>query len=184
MESSPPDDNSLAAGAARGDLASFRAIVERYQTPIFRMTYQFVNDYHLAQDLAQEVFVRAFRSLAKFDPERGSFSTWLYTIARNASCSALRKIKPFEGSDSLPEVEDEATPSSHATRLDEFLRLDAALSELEEPFKSAFILAEIEELPLAQVAEIDGVPVGTVKSRVSRAKERLRRILSETTDPS
>lgn len=184
MESSPPDDNSLAARAARGDLASFRAIVDRYQTPIFRMTYQFVNDYHLAQDLAQEVFVRAFRNLGKFDPQRGNFSTWLYTIARNTSCTALRKIKPFENSASMPEVADETTPKSHATRHDEFLRLDTALANLEEPFKSAFILAEIEELPLAEVAEIEGVPVGTIKSRVSRAKERLRRILSQTTDPS
>ncbi|MEM0968245.1 MAG: sigma-70 family RNA polymerase sigma factor [Verrucomicrobiota bacterium] len=184
METSPPDDNSLAARAARGDLASFQVIVERYQTSIFRMTFQFVKDYHLAQDLAQEVFVRAFRNLAKFDPERGNFSTWLYTIARNASCSALRKVKPFHRSHSLPEAEDEVTPSSHATRHDEFLRLDAALAELEEPFKSAFILAEIEELPLAQVAEIEAVPVGTIKSRVSRAKERLRRILSETNELS
>ncbi len=177
-----PDDESLVARATAGDVAAFESLIRRYEKPVFRMIWQMTTHRQTTEDLAQETFVKAFRSLDRFDSGRGSFSTWLYTIARNLCRNAHRKVVQFPVLKLRDEeFSDEGTPGENAERREDFQRLDEALNQLEEPFRTSFILAVVEEFPLAEVAAIEGVAVGTVKSRVSRAKEHLRTFLKSST---
>lgn len=176
MESESLNDNTLALQAANDDLSAFQTLVERYQRPVYRMTHQLTNHHHTAEDLAQEAFVRAFRNIDRFDPKRGPFSTWLYTITRNLCRNAWRDSRLQLHGDEA-ELTDDNTPAISAQRREDSAQLDEALSNLDEPFRTAFILTEIEELPLAEAAKIEGVALGTIKSRVSRAKQRLREAL-------
>ena len=160
--------------------AEFEPLVARHQKIVFRVIYHFLNDHHQAQDVSQECFVRAFQKLAMFDPKKGTFKTWLLTIARNLARNAIRKnvATPFRREESLSEFSVEISPVSQLQRKETVQELDRALDELAEPFRTAFILAEIEELPLAEVAAIEEVAVGTIKSRLSRARQHLRTALT------
>ena len=171
-------DEELARRAV-SDAAVFEQLVERHQQLVFRVVFQFLNDHHHAQDVSQDCFVRAFHKLKMFDSDKGKFRTWLLTIARNLARNAIRKnaITPFNTGDTSPEIAVNASPVSQLQRRETFHELDQALAELAEPFRSTFILAEIEELPVAEVAAIEGVAAGTVKSRLSRAREQLRATL-------
>lgn len=181
MESQLPDDESLAARAEAGESEAFEDLIGRYEKPVFRMIYQFTNDRHQAEDLSQETFVKAYRSLEKFDPEKGRFSTWLFTIARNLCRNAWRS----RSSDPVDCRREEdfivvRNPEDEASAREVFNELNLALERLPEVFRSAFILGVIEQLPLAEVAEIEGVAEGTIKSRISRAREQLRTVFENT----
>ncbi len=88
------DENTIIKNVINGDAASFRLLVERYQKPVIRMIGSIVNDRHICQDIAQDVFFAAYRKLKTFDNGRGSFPTWLFTIARNKSLNAIKKKRP------------------------------------------------------------------------------------------
>ena len=167
--------------------AVFEQLVARYQQLVFRVIYQFIQDHHQAEDLSQDCFIRAFQKLEMFDSGKGTFKTWLLTIARNLARNAIRKkVATSPGNDqALPELAVTVSPLSQAQRREAVHELDRALDELAEPFRTAFILAEIEELPLAEVAAIENVALGTIKSRLSRAREQLRVTLTSqsTTKP-
>ncbi len=178
MSSVPPSDQQLIDRVRNGQTEAFAQLILRYQNQVFRIHFQFTQDHQIAEDLTQECFVRAYRKLDSFDASKGALSTWLFTIARNLARNALSK-RSHEGSSlgSVAEPSHEDSPQKLTSRRETAQRLDLALAALPEPFQSAFILAELEELPIRQVAEIEGVPVGTIKSRVSRAKAKLREAL-------
>ncbi len=181
VESESPTDSQLIEQVRGGDLNAFSQLIVRYQDRVFRIQFQFLQDYQLAEDLTQETFVRVHANLTRYDATKGAFSTWLYTIARNLARNALAKRAREKGTETLVEVAtpEGESPRGMASRKDVIAQLDAALQGLPELYQTAFILAEIEELPLSQVAEIEGVPLGTIKSRVSRAKEKLREALQK-----
>src|SRR5207244_2760826 len=121
--------------------------------------------------------VAAWTHLATYDPARGAFFTWLVRIARNRALNVLAKRTP----EAMAEVPDRAAPvpaDDGLTREQAHRRLDAALAALPAEQRAAFALSEIHGLPLADVAEIEDVPLGTVKSRIARAREKLREALS------
>ena len=161
-----------------GDIESFRLIVERYERPIARMIRNIINNRDSCEDIAQDVFFTAYRKLASFDPARGNFSTWLFTIARNKSINALRKKRPLSMSE-LPQNSDTHNPSDELAEREFFDELDAGLEALPSAQKRAFVLAEFEELSYEDIAQIEGVRIGTVKSRINRAKKELAKALKE-----
>jgi len=140
------------------------------------MIRNLINDQHACEDIAQDVFFIAYKKLGSFDPARSSFSTWLFTIARNKSVNEIKKKKtlPVEN---LPENENSPCPGNVLVQEEFFIQLDQALEKLPSKQRRAFILAEFESLPYEQIAQIEGVKIGTIKSRINRAKKKLRVIL-------
>jgi len=161
-----------------GDVDSFRSLVERYQRPVLRMIRHIINDRHACEDVGQEVFLTAYKKLASFDPARSSFSTWLFTIARNMSLNALKKKRMATPGD-LPDQADPRRPWEDLAEREFFDEMDRRLQALPPGQRMAFILAEFEDLPYDQIAQIEGVSTGTVKSRISRAKRTLRSALAD-----
>ena len=140
------------------------------------MIANLINDRHICEDVAQEVFLAAYRKLPSFDPARGSFSTWLFTIARNKSINTMKKRR-IPSVSNPPENPDFSEPVDFLIRDELFVKLDHALQSLNPGHRRALILAEFENLPYEQIAQIEGVRIGTIKSRINRAKNRLKSAL-------
>jgi RNA polymerase sigma-70 factor (ECF subfamily) len=170
------EDACIIRAVLEGDTESFRLLVQRYQKPVIRMIANLINDRHICEDIAQEVFLAAYKKLPSFDPTRSSFSTWLFTIARNKSINAIKKRKILSVSNP-PENPDFSEPGDSLIRDELFFKLDQALKSLSPGHRRALVLAEFENLPYEQIAQIEGVRVGTIKSRINRAKHRLRSAL-------
>jgi RNA polymerase sigma-70 factor (ECF subfamily) len=176
------DDLAVIRRILDGDVDSFRVLVERYQGPLRCFIRNLVSDTHEGEDLAQDVFLAAFRNLASYDPRRAGFGTWLLTIARNRCLNALARRRPVL-LDELPDRVEVRPPDVELNEAEWFRLLDRALDALPFEQKAAFILAEIQGLSLAEIATIEGVKPGTVKSRLSRARDRLRSYFRRTAEP-
>ena len=154
----------------------------RYQRPLLTLIRNLTPPDTDHEGVAQEVFLAAFRSLASFDPKRSAFSTWLFTIARNRCRNELARRRPVVGAE-LPDVVDLRSPERAASEAELFRQLDAALGALPFEQRSAFVLAHLQGLSYEEVARIEGVGVGTVKSRIARAREKLRCLLRHAAEP-
>lgn len=161
-----------------GKTDSFRWIIERYQRPILRMISNFVSDRHAAEDIAQDVFMTVYQRLSTFDPMRCRFSTWLFTIARNKSINYLRKKRPTVLMDSQ-EIPSSVNPGDSIDKEEFHQQMDEALNQLPPRQKRAFMLAEFENLPYDQIAQVECVSIGTVRSRIHRAKKKLQKALKQ-----
>lgn len=160
----------------KGQRESYRLLVERYERPVIRMIRNIINNEELCEDIAQDVFFTAYKKLVSFDPARSNFSTWLFTIARNKSINALKKKKVPSMSE-LPEGTEHRNPADNLVHRELFAQLDRELLALPPKQKLALILAEFENLPYEQIAQIEGARIGTIKSRINRAKSKLRSAL-------
>ena len=169
------EDRKLVAQVLAGQSDEFRVLVERHQQSIFRFAFGMLGPREEAQDITQETFLAAFVNLSRFDSAPASFSTWLFTIARNRCINLLKRRRNSEDHD-LELVADVAMADPV---LGEELsqQLDRALASLPVDQRSTFVLAEIEDLPYAEIAQIEQTTLGTVKSRIHRAKTRLRSLL-------
>ena len=160
-----------------GQVEQFRVLVERYQGPVIGLIAHLVRDRHAGADIAQEVFLAAYRGLASFDPARSSFATWLFTIARNRAINANRKHRPGRlapgpgPADPRPARDGLAVREFHDS-------LDRSLASLPAEQRTAFVMSEFHELSYETIARIEGVRVGTIRSRISRARGRLRSMLA------
>ena len=159
----------------RGDVDSFRLLVERYQGPVIRMIRNITGDSHICEDIAQDVFFTVYKKLGSFDPDRSSLSTWLFTIARNASINAMKKKSALTVG-ALPEPATHNNPSDNLANQELFAELDRVLQMLPGRQKRVFVLAELEQLSYREIAQIEGIRIGTVKSRINRAKKKLRSV--------
>ena len=154
-----------------GEINAFEHLVLHYQDRLLRMIATLLNDERrLAEDLAQTVLVEAFRRLKDFDPDRSKFSTWLFMIARSRSINALKKKRPAL----LAEIPEREAPAPDPTHRESLRTLDHALHQLPEKQKRAFILVALEDLSYAEAAQIETTTIGTIKSRVSRARDFLK----------
>jgi RNA polymerase sigma factor (sigma-70 family) len=167
--SESPSDEALLAGLAAGQTAAAATFVRRYQARVYGLAITIVRDPGLAEDVAQETFVRAWRSAGTYDPRRGRVAAWLLTIARNAAIDAMRVRRP-EPLD--PEIvagmlhEDEGAPPPDELR--------AALAELPEPQRRALFLAAYAGRTAREIGAIEHAPEGTIKTRIRAAMLKLR----------
>lgn len=175
-------DEALLAGLASGDADAAVAFVRRYQRRVFGLALTLLGDRDLADDVAQEALVRAWRHAPTFDARRGSVATWLLTITRNLAIDALRAARSIPVADevllaSLPPVADVAAEASIAA--DEARRLARALASMPDEQRRALLLARLMGCTASELATIEGIPLGTAKTRVRTALIRLRAELEE-----
>lgn len=167
--------------ARRGDPRAFEALIRPHVAAVRRFTCGFTRRREDADDLAQETLLKAFRSLHTFEG-RSALSTWLFTIARSV-CSDFHRSRAYKEQRAEVEMAVELTDLRHPGVLkDEKERAEVlwrALRRLEPEFRVPLVLFEIEGMAYEDIARVEGVPVGTVRSRLSRARARLRGILSE-----
>ena len=172
------EETGIIRAVLEGDTESFRLLVQRYQKPVIRMIANLINDRHICEDIAQEVFLAAYKKLPSFDPTCSSFSTWLFTIARNKSINAMKKRR-IPSVSIPPENPDFSEPGDSLIQDELSVKLDQALTSLNPKHRRALVMAEFENLPYEQIAQIEGVRIGTVKSRINRAKRKLKSALGD-----
>lgn len=172
------EDAHLVRQVLGGNRAAFRMIVLRYERPLFRFLGLLAFEAATAEDLAQQTFLRAYQALGSFDPQRASFSTWLFTIAKRLAANehqrAHRRLEVREAGDAADQRTAAPTAPDALVAAERGARVRSALAALPEPLRSTFFLSQIEELTLEEVADVEGCPVGTVKSRIHRARAQLR----------
>ncbi|MFY9885977.1 MAG: sigma-70 family RNA polymerase sigma factor [Candidatus Cybelea sp.] len=162
----------------RGDSEAFATLVERYDRAVYHLAYRTLHDVEEARDATQEAFFKAFRSLRTFKPG-AKFSTWIFAIAYHACCDRLSRRKHFTG-DELPDRADPSpTPEHQVIALDEASRLRAAIDALPEKYRTVVTLFHLQGRQYEEIASVLGLPLGTVKTHLFRAKEQLRRLLGE-----
>lgn len=168
------EDGVLVRQAAAGDRAAFAELVRRHQGKIRGLLLRLCGDRSMADDLAQEVFLRAYRALCGFEG-RASFATWLYRISYNAYLNHSTRVKKFAA---LPQGYDAATvapdDAHSAPRADLRRDLEGAVAELPERYRGVVVLYYLQDLSYPEIAEILELPLGTVKTHLHRAKRLLR----------
>lgn len=187
-------DAALVSLAQRGDTAAFDALVGRYQDRIYNLCYRICGNDADAQDLTQAAFLKAFEALPKFQA-RCAFYTWLFRIATNIAISHLRKCTRFAARSLDPAGDDRACADPPADRRhsdphwqmeqrEQVRIVETALAQLPAEFRIAVILKDVEQMDYATIAEVLGVPIGTVRSRIFRGRSMLRAALAERLEGS
>jgi len=167
-------DSTLVDAARAGSSDAFTVLVDRYRAPLVRLAYRLTRDADEAKDIAQDAFLRAYNRLDDFQSDR-PFARWLFVIARNASLDTIRRRRraaSFAGNDDL--VPDDPGPEELALRNDEASRVHAALGTLPTKYRDVLDLYYLRGLRYREIAVELEIPIGTVKTYISRAKRRLR----------
>ena len=171
----------LVAHALAGSQPAFEQIVRRYQRPVISLIARIIGDRAAAEDLAQETFVKAHRSLAAFDATR-RLSSWLFRIAHNTALDALRRSRPAVVSLDDPaggSIDPSAPPAADPVERQALGRaLESALAQLRPDFRAAVLLRYQEGLPFDQIGDVLGIPEVTARSHVHRARKELARHLA------
>ena len=173
--------------AARdGDPLAFEQLIHRYEKRVFALTRRMCKNPADAEEAAQEAFLAAWQGL-KFFRGESSFSTWLYRLAVNASIDLLRREKRHRGAASLedeetPDIPDRSltTPQDEAERRELQEQIRAGLQELSEEHRQVLVLREMDQLSYQEISDILDLDVGTVKSRIARARDKLRKYLLQS----
>lgn len=171
----------------KGDQAAFEDVVSIFQHRIYQHCYRMIGSEHEAEELAQEAFIRAYVNIHTFDHER-KFSTWLYRIATNVTIDRLRKRKPVYSLDAdLPRADgltmyatlpnEGRLPDDEVEGLELQEYIYKEISSLSPIYRTIIILRYLEEFSLKEISEILDIPLGTVKTRIHRGREALRKKL-------
>jgi RNA polymerase sigma factor (sigma-70 family) len=177
-------DPAMVRGCRAGDPGSFRRFVLEHQDLVFAFLCRLVGPGPLAEDLAQEVFLRAYRAFPNYDPSRGAkLSTWLLTIARNAALDALKRRRSEGPLDPETLMDGDADPEAARSNRELGAAIARAASTLGHEQREAFILADCHGLSMEEISGVVGAPVNTVKARLFRARERLRELLASWGEP-
>jgi RNA polymerase sigma-70 factor (ECF subfamily) len=181
-------DDELIARCRNGDMSAFDLIVQRYKVPLVNFAYRFVDDQETAEDLAQETFIRIYKNVKRYRRDMAGFRTWMYRIAANLCKNELRNrnrrleilVNPpmadwDTDSDPIESASDTSGGPDHQLEEKELQRVLAqAISRLPEKLRAALILRDIEGMPYEEISRIINRPVGTVKSRINRARLMLK----------
>ena len=169
-------DQEIVQACLSGDTDAFGGLVERYGTRVYNLALRIVGDADAASDCAQEAFIRAYRALHQYDPAL-PLAPWLYRIATNASLNYVQRWHahqtPFEEPPERPEP-DETSPEAIVVGRDELARVLEAIDALPPPYRAALTLRHLHELSYQEVADALGLPLGTVKTHLFRARAALR----------
>jgi len=176
VNTNQPPDPELLRRAQNGEAAAFSQMVELHAKPVWRCARVLCGDDHEAEDLAQETFVEAWRSLQRFDG-RARFSTWLYGILRHRFLKSRRKRRPVieEDVERAGRPSRETEPLAAAAQAEEATLVLAALAVLPDEHRAVLELRFYADASLAEIATLLGCPLGTVKSRLHHGLEKLRR---------
>ena len=177
-------DEALLAGFAVGDAEAAETFISRFQRRVYGVALAITRDARVAEDLAQEAFVRAWRHAETFDPRRGSLATWLIVIARNLAVDAMRTQprSEFVDPEELEWLSPPATgadPAETAVRTSDADWLRRALDDVPDEQRRAVVLAGILGFTAQEVAQCECIPIGTAKSRIRLAMDKLRRARNE-----
>jgi len=187
--------NALVRRCVSGDAAAWQEIVQQYHRRIYNICYRFSGSPDDASDLAQEVFIKMYRTLSTFDTTRASFMTWVTTVTRNLLVDHFRKGKYDRVTDSLDatpgnqedgltiaeQLEDRAASPEACMRSQETKKLvHEALRRLSPELREAVILRDLQDMDYKDIAKVLSVPEGTVKSRINRGRTELARLLQRT----
>ena len=181
-------DQELVAAAQKGSEKAYRELLERYQRPVFSLIYRMLRDREQSEDLAQETFVRVFNNIDRYDPAY-KFSSWIFKIATNLTIDHIRKKEvptvSIDGSRyavTADEIEASTiTVESGDENPEELLvarelgnQIEEAIGTLREEYRTAILLRHVEGYEYQDIADIMGVPLGTVKTFIHRARNELR----------
>ncbi len=191
LDLSTATDQEVVEQARVGVEAAYRELIRRYQRPVFSLIYRMVRDRELAEDLAQETFVKVLNAIDRYRPEF-KFSSWVFKIANNSAIDHLRKkdldtLSLEGGPDATTADRLEATAlqigDSGESPLDELearelgSAIETAIGRLRPEYRTCIILRHVEGRPYDEIAEILGLPLGTVKTYIHRARAELRELL-------
>jgi RNA polymerase sigma-70 factor, ECF subfamily len=182
-------DGELVERAIAGREEGFEELVRRYQRPIVAYVYRMVGDYDAALDLTQEVFIKVYGSLERYRPEF-KFSTWIYRIAHNAAIDHLRRQGGVRTEDLEVEAEggrtfekplasSAPTPEQLSERSERRAEIEEVVQALPPAYRELIVLRHAHDLSYDEIAEVTGLPLGTVKNRIFRAREAMRTHLVE-----
>jgi RNA polymerase sigma factor (sigma-70 family) len=178
----PLGDEALLAGLTVNDPEAATAFVRRFQSKVFGTAFAVTGERHLAEEVAQQAFERAWRHARMYDPRRGPVQAWLLTITRNLAVDHLRarRRRDFEAPDVGEQVASLARgPEMQAVADDASTRLHQAIAHLPPEQSRALLLAAFRGMTAAEVAEAEGIPLGTAKTRLRAAMAKLRASLSD-----
>jgi len=186
MISPHPSEPELLRRCVKGDTAAFGTLVNHYQDVVFNLAYRMLGDRDDASDVAQEVFIKAYRNIGAFE-RRSSLATWLYSIATNESISQRRRaaatsrdggvaMSALDGGGDCPFDPPGDAPAPDKPLKDRETRrqIERAIADLDDEHRSVVLLREMEGLDYSSIASVLGCTIGTVKSRLHRARLQLR----------
>jgi RNA polymerase sigma-70 factor (ECF subfamily) len=183
---------SLVRQCIAGEQHAWQQLVAGQHRRVYAICYRFTNSANDAEDLTQDVFLKVYRNLASFDTQKGSFQTWITTLARNLLVDHFRRTRMDRASDSLdasigsdpdgPTMADRLTDSGpsqeqHVAGLELKATIQEALKQLSPELREAVILRDLEDMDYKEIAQVLRIPEGTVKSRISRGRGELARLL-------
>lgn len=178
------DEKQLIDRASRGDAEAFNALLGAHEKQMYAVSLRMCQNREDAQDCLQEAMIRVFRAISGFKGQ-SSFSTWLYRITMNTCLDELRRRKTKQNSslDGLLDMgwapaDENMSPERHAMNAETRRQLNAAISNLPEDMRSAIVLRDIHGLSYDEIADVLNINVGTIKSRISRGRVKLREELS------
>ena len=175
-------DRDLVATAVSGGEGSFEELVRRYQRPISAYVYRMVGNYESALDLTQEIFIKVYNSLSRYRAEF-KFSTWIYKIAHNAAVDHLRRsatreqslvVGPQGDQFDLPLESTRLSPEQESERKERRGEIESVVRTLPANYRELIILRHSQDLSYEEIVEVTGLPLGTVKNRLFRAREMMR----------
>ncbi|HNX27620.1 MAG TPA: sigma-70 family RNA polymerase sigma factor [Phycisphaerae bacterium] len=180
------DEAAIIRRCCEGESAAFEVLVRRYQDRIFRMAFGLLGSYADAEEVTQEVFLKAFEKLGTFR-QKSSFYTWLFRIATNEALTHRRQKKRvsffsiFAGKDDDPPGDlpnkKQPQPDRPMIENENIIAVRNALSKLDMDFRTVVVMRDMENMNYNEISQVLGIPVGTVKSRISRARLMLRNLL-------
>ena len=185
-------DQEIVLWARQGAETAYRELIRRYQRPVFSLVYRMVRDRELAEDLVQETFIKVLNAIERYRPEF-KFSSWIFKIANNAAIDHLRRkelttLSLEGGPDATTQDRLEATAlqlgDSSESQLEELearelgAAIERAISQLRPEYRSCIILRHIEGRPYDEIADVLGLPIGTVKTYIHRARAELKEALA------
>jgi RNA polymerase sigma-70 factor, ECF subfamily len=196
MGDGQPSDAEVIQRCRRGEVEPFSLLVERYQDRVYNLAFRLLGNADDAMDAAQDAFVNAYAALSRFDPDR-PFAPWLFRIVTNACYGMLRKRRPDLSFETMEEQDGvlaaslsarEADPQERVLQAVQDEEIQDAVMALSEPFRTVVLLRYEQEMSYEAIAAALELPVGTVKTHLHRARQRLRKALGveivDCVDPS